>query len=94
MRTTSAALDRIQPSATVAMTGRVAELKRQGVDVIGLAAGEPDFDTPDFVKDAAIEAIRQGRTKYTPVDGTAELKAAIVGQVPRATTVSPTPPTR
>ena len=77
MRTTSAALDRIPPSATVAMTGRVAALKAAGVDVIGLAAGEPDFDTPDFVKEAAIEAIRAGRTKYTTVDGTAELKAAI-----------------
>ena len=59
----SAALDRIQPSATLAMTGRVLELKQQGVDVIGLSAGEPDFDTPDFVKDAAIEAIRAGKTK-------------------------------
>jgi aspartate aminotransferase len=73
----SAALDRIQPSATLAMTGRVFELKRQGVDVIGLSAGEPDFDTPDFVKDAAIEAIRAGKTKYTPVDGTAEVKEAV-----------------
>ncbi|HET8613100.1 MAG TPA: pyridoxal phosphate-dependent aminotransferase [Sphingomonas sp.] len=77
MRNTSQALGRIQPSATLAMTSRVLELKRQGVDVIGLAAGEPDFDTPDFVKEAAIEAIRQGKTKYTNVDGTAELKAAI-----------------
>ena len=55
----SAALGRIQPSATLAMTSRVLELKRAGVDVIGLSAGEPDFDTPDFVKDAAIEAIRK-----------------------------------
>lgn len=77
---TSAALNRIQPSATLAMTSRVLELKRQGVDVIGLGAGEPDFDTPDFVKDAAIEAIRKGATKYTNVDGTAELKAAIVAK--------------
>lgn len=73
----SAALGRIQPSATLAMTGRVNELKRQGIDVIGLSAGEPDFDTPDFVKDAAIAAIRAGQTKYTTVDGTAELKDAI-----------------
>lgn len=73
----SAALDRIQPSATLAMTGRVLDLKQQGVDVIGLSAGEPDFDTPDFVKDAAIEAIRAGKTKYTAVDGTAELKDAV-----------------
>ncbi len=73
----SAALGRIQPSATLAMSGRVNELKRQGIDVIGLSAGEPDFDTPDFVKDAAIAAIRGGQTKYTTVDGTAELKDAI-----------------
>jgi len=79
----SAALDRIQPSQTLAMTARVAELRRQGVDVIGLSAGEPDFDTPDFVKDAAIEAIRAGRTKYTQVDGTPELKAAIVAKFKR-----------
>jgi aspartate aminotransferase len=83
MRLTSAALDRIQPSATLAMTSRVLELKSQGVAVLGLAAGEPDFDTPDFVKDAAIEAIRAGKTKYTNVDGTAELKAAIVAKFRR-----------
>ncbi len=74
---TSAALDRISPSATLAITSRVLELKRAGVDVIGLGAGEPDFDTPDFVKEAAIQAIRDGKTKYTNVDGTPELKEAI-----------------
>ncbi len=79
----SAALDRIQPSQTLAMTARVAELKRQGVDVIGLSAGEPDFDTPDFVKDAGIEAIRAGKTKYTNVDGTPELKSAIAAKFKR-----------
>ncbi|HEY0271142.1 MAG TPA: pyridoxal phosphate-dependent aminotransferase [Sphingomonas sp.] len=83
MRYTSEALDRIQPSATLAMTGRVMALKRQGIDIIGLAAGEPDFDTPDFVKDAAIEAIRKGQTKYTVVDGTAELKEAIAAKFKR-----------
>ena len=83
MTKTSAALGRIQPSATLAMTGRVIELKRQGVDVIGLSAGEPDFDTPDFVKDAAIAAIRAGQTKYTDVDGTAELKEAVAGKFKR-----------
>ena len=62
------------------MTGRVAALKRSGVDVIGLSAGEPDFDTPDFVKDAAIEAIRAGKTKYTEVDGIPDLKAAIAAK--------------
>jgi aspartate aminotransferase len=83
MRYTSAALDRIQPSATLAMTTRTLELKAKGVDVIGLSAGEPDFDTPDFVKEAAIEAIRSGKTKYTNVDGTAELKEAIRGKFKR-----------
>ncbi len=77
MRTTSAALNRIQPSATLAMTQRVAELKASGVDIIGLSAGEPDFDTPDFVKEGAIAAVRAGQTKYTNVDGTPALKAAI-----------------
>ncbi len=80
---TSAALGRIQPSATLAMTSRVFDLKRQGIDVIGLGAGEPDFDTPEFVKDAAIEAIRAGKTKYTNVDGTPELKAAIAAKFKR-----------
>lgn len=77
MSKTSAALGRIQPSATLAMSARVTQLKSEGVDVIGLSAGEPDFDTPDFVKDAAIAAIRAGQTKYTVVDGTAELKDAV-----------------
>ncbi|MGJ3628822.1 aminotransferase class I/II-fold pyridoxal phosphate-dependent enzyme [Sphingomonas sp. MMS24-JH45] len=77
---TSAALDRISPSPTLAITSRVLELKRAGVDVIGLGAGEPDFDTPEFVKEAAIKAIRDGQTKYTNVDGTAELKDAIVAK--------------
>ncbi|MBB4617920.1 pyridoxal phosphate-dependent aminotransferase [Sphingomonas abaci] len=80
---TSAALDRISPSPTLGVTARVNELKRAGVDVIGLGAGEPDFDTPDFVKAAAIEAIRRGQTKYTNVDGTAELKEAIVAKFAR-----------
>ena len=79
----SSALGRISPSATLAMSSRVIELKAQGIDVIGLSAGEPDFDTPDFVKDAAIEAIRGGKTKYTAVDGIAELKAAIQAKFKR-----------
>ena len=80
MTQTSASLDRITPSATLAMTSRVLDLKAQGIDVIGLGAGEPDFDTPDFVKEAAIAAIRAGKTKYTNVDGTADLKAAIAAK--------------
>lgn len=79
----SAALGRISPSPTLAITSRVLELKRAGVDVIGLGAGEPDFDTPDFVKEAAIAAIRGGQTKYTNVDGTIELKQAIVAKFAR-----------
>ncbi len=79
----SAALDRINPSPTLAITTRVMELKRAGVDVIGLGAGEPDFDTPEFVKEAAIQAIRDGKTKYTNVDGTPELKEAIVAKFRR-----------
>ncbi len=73
----SAAINRIQPSPTIAVTNKAAELKAAGHDIIGLGAGEPDFDTPDFVKEAAIEAIRAGQTKYTAVDGTPALKAAI-----------------
>src|ERR1044072_3041863 len=88
---TSAALQRIQPSATLAMTSRVFELKRQGIDVIGLGAGEPDCDTPDFVKEAAIEAIRAGKTKYTNVDGTPELKQAIVAKFKRDNALDYTP---
>ena len=80
---TSAALDRITPSPTLAMSGRVAAMKREGFDVIGLSAGEPDFDTPDFVKEAAVAAIWAGKTKYTEVDGTPELKAAIAGKFAR-----------
>ncbi|QKR98901.1 pyridoxal phosphate-dependent aminotransferase [Sphingomonas sp. CL5.1] len=79
----SAALDRISPSPTLAITTKVLELKRTGVDVIGLGAGEPDFDTPDFVKEAAVRAIRDGKTKYTNVDGTQELKEAIVAKFRR-----------
>jgi aspartate aminotransferase len=79
----SSALGRIAPSATLAMSGKVIDLKAQGIDVIGLSAGEPDFDTPDFVKDAAIQAIRDGQTKYTAVDGTAPLKAAIAAKFKR-----------
>jgi len=79
----SAALGRISPPPTLAITSRVMELKRAGVDVIGLGAGEPDFDTPDFVKEAAIQAIRDGKTKYTNVDGTPELKAAIAEKFAR-----------
>jgi len=79
----SDALNRIQPSATIAATQKARDLKAQGRDVIGLGAGEPDFDTPDNIKEAAIEAIRRGETKYTAVDGIPELKQAICAKFKR-----------
>ena len=68
---------RVRPSPTGAVLALAAELRAQGRDIISLGAGEPDFDTPQFIKDAATQAIADGATKYTPIDGTAELKAAI-----------------
>jgi aspartate aminotransferase len=79
----SAALSRVKPSATLAADAKARELKAQGKNVISLAAGEPDFDTPDNIKEAAIQAIRDGKTKYTNVDGIVELKEAIVGKFQR-----------
>ncbi len=70
-------LSRVKPSATIAVTQKARELKEAGRDVIGLGAGEPDFDTPDNIKEAAIEAIRRGETKYPPVAGIAPLRKAI-----------------
>jgi len=70
-------MGRVMPSATSAMLGLATELREAGKDVISLGAGEPDFDTPDHIKAAAIEAIKKGQTKYTAVDGTSSLKAAI-----------------
>jgi len=79
----SDSLSRIKPSATIAATQKARDLKAQGVDVISLGAGEPDFDTPDNIKEAAIEAIRRGETKYTAVDGIPELKQAICAKFKR-----------
>src|ERR1700754_2361131 len=76
-------LNRIQPSPTIAITTKARELKAAGKDVIGLAAGEPDFDTPDHIKEAAIAAIRAGQTKYTAVEGIPELRAAIAAKFKR-----------
>ena len=77
------ALSRIKPSPTIAISTQARELKAAGRDVIALAAGEPDFDTPDNIKNAAIDAIRRGETKYTAVDGIPELKAAIARKFKR-----------
>lgn len=79
----SDSLSRIKPSATIAATQKARDLKAQGVDVISLGAGEPDFDTPDNIKAAAIAAIERGETKYTAVDGIPELKAAICAKFKR-----------
>lgn len=76
-------LNRIKPSATLAVTAKAKELKAAGKDIIGLGAGEPDFDTPDFIKDAAKAAMDAGQTKYTNVDGTPELKDAIIAKFKR-----------
>jgi aspartate aminotransferase len=79
----SDSLSRIKPSATIAATQKARDLKAAGVDVISLGAGEPDFDTPDNIKEAAIAAIRRGETKYTAVDGIPELKQAICAKFKR-----------
>lgn len=73
----------IKPSPTLVITTKAGALKAQGVDVVGFGAGEPDFDTPQNIKDAAIRAIQAGKTKYTAVDGTAELKDAIIAKLKR-----------
>jgi aspartate aminotransferase len=79
----SEALKRIKPSATLAVTAKARELKAAGRDIISLGAGEPDFDTPENIKAAAIKAIQDGKTKYTDVDGIPELKDAIVAKFKR-----------
>ena len=79
----SNSLKKIKPSPTIAVTQKARELKAAGKDVIGLGAGEPDFDTPENIKKAAIDAINQGETKYTAVDGTPVLKKAIIQKFKR-----------
>jgi aspartate aminotransferase len=79
----SARVQAVKPSATLAITARAKELKAAGKDVIGLGAGEPDFDTPEHIKQAAIQAIHDGFTKYTAVDGTPELKRAVIAKFQR-----------
>ena len=76
-------VQRVKPSPTLAVTARAAELRAAGQDIVGLGAGEPDFDTPEHIKAAAVEAIDKGATKYTPVDGTPALKKAIQAKLKR-----------
>ena len=87
----SATLDRVKPSPTIAVTTKAAELKAAGLDVIGLGAGEPDFDTPQHIKDAGVAAIEAGKTKYTAVDGIPELKDAICAKFKRDNNLTYTP---
>ena len=87
----SDSLKRIKPSPTIAVTQKARELRAAGKDVIGLGAGEPDFDTPDNIKEAAIKAIKTGDTKYTAVDGTPILKQAIVDKFKRENNLNYTP---
>ena len=83
MSLVAARLKAIKPSPTLAVTAKAARLKAEGKDVIGLGAGEPDFDTPQFIKDAAVAAMNKGYTKYTAAGGTASLKKAIIGKFKR-----------
>lgn len=87
----SETLSRVKPSPTIAVTQKAAELKRAGKDVIGLGAGEPDFDTPQNIKDAAVAAIAAGKTKYTAPDGIPELKEAICAKLKRDNGLDYTP---
>ncbi len=81
----------VKPSPTLAVTTKAAELRAAGHDIIGLGAGEPDFDTPEHIKAAAVKAIAEGKTKYTAVDGTAELKQAIIDKFQRDNNLSYSP---
>jgi aspartate aminotransferase len=91
MKLLSETLDRVKPSPTIAVTNKAAEMKAAGHDVIGLGAGEPDFDTPQHIKDAGIAAINAGQTKYTAVDGIPELKQAICAKFKRDNGLDYTP---
>ncbi len=87
----SSRVQAVKPSPTLAVTTRAAEMRAAGKDIIGLGAGEPDFDTPDHIKEAAIKAIQDGFTKYTPVDGTPGLKQAIIDKFKRDNALEYTP---
>ena len=73
-------INRIQPSATLTISAKAMELRAQGLDIISLSQGEPDFDTPEHIKKGVIQAINRGATKYTAVDGTPEFKEAIINK--------------
>ena len=75
--------EKVAPSPTLAITAKINAMRAEGIDIVGLAAGEPDFDTPDYIKEAAIAALREGFTKYTSVAGIAELREAIVNKFKR-----------
>jgi aspartate aminotransferase len=81
--TLSTRVRRLLPSPTLAVQARAAELIAQGKDVVSMGTGEPDCDTPEHIKQAAIEALRRGDTKYTAVDGTAALKSAVIAKLKR-----------
>ncbi len=91
MNPLSATLSRVKPSPTIAMTAKAAELRRAGKDVIGLSAGEPDFDTPDHIRAAGIRAIEEGKTRYTAPDGIPELKEAVCAKFKRDNGLDYTP---
>jgi len=91
MTRTSSRLDLIKPSATIMVTMKAMELKAQGRDIVSLGAGEPDFDTPAHIREAGIAAINEGKTRYTAVDGTPELKAAIIEKFQRDNSLEFTP---
>ena len=78
MKLVAKRLDVVEPSPTLAITAKANQLKASGLDVVGFGAGEPDFDTPNHIKEAAKKAMDQGKTKYTPVSGTVSLKDAII----------------
>ena len=79
----SSRVSAVKPSVTLEIAAKAKAMKAQGIDVISLSAGEPDFDTPDFIKEAAIDALRKGQTKYTPVPGTVELRQAVCRKLKR-----------
>ena len=83
MEALSARINSLPVSATLAMAAKARELKNEGIDVIGLSLGEPDFNTPEFIKDAAIQAVNDNYNSYSPVDGYADLKQAIITKFKR-----------